>query len=120
MLETLKIGHTIFSLNCFMKISYDNCAIFVRNCTIIKKKSRVGGIFRVGRVTPILLLFFGLIPTVMTPAGQLLTRTTYQVNPHWDYSWPVLVGNYPDYSMGGEIYADFAGFDPYDVQWNQP
>ena len=38
-----------------MKISYDKCAISYANCTIIKLKntSRVGGIFRVGRVTPI-------------------------------------------------------------------
>ena len=33
-------------------ISYDHCAISYENCTI-KKMSRVGGIFRVGRVTPI-------------------------------------------------------------------
>ena len=36
-------------------ISYDNCAISYKNCAIIilKKTSRVGGIFRVGQVTPI-------------------------------------------------------------------
>ena len=63
-LETLKLDHLwskkkklyiVFSLNYFMKISYDNCAISYENCAIIKIKitSRVGGIFRVGRVTPI-------------------------------------------------------------------
>ena len=43
-------------------ISYDHCAISYENCAIKKKKSRVGGIFRVGRVTPIQQLhFFGLM-----------------------------------------------------------
>ena len=51
MLETLKIDHRfIFSLNCFMKISYENCAI-------TKTNFQGRGIFRVGRVTPIQFLF---------------------------------------------------------------
>ena len=46
-------------------ISYDHCAISYENCAIIimkkKKTSRVGGIFRVGRVTPIQQQQIGLI-----------------------------------------------------------
>ena len=42
-------------------ISYDNCAISYENCAIIiKETSRVGDIFRVGRVTPTQPFFFGL------------------------------------------------------------
>ena len=64
MLETLKIDHTNFSLNCFyMKISYDflwQLHNFLQKLCNNKNKiktSRVGGIFRVGRVTPIQLFF---------------------------------------------------------------
>ena len=58
MLETLKIDHTSFSLNCFMKISYDflwQLRNFLRKLCKNKKKqktSRLRGdftIFRVGR-----------------------------------------------------------------------
>ena len=40
----------------FLMISYDNCFLFfLRNNKIIT--SRVGGIFRVGQVTPVQLFF---------------------------------------------------------------
>ena len=52
-------------------ISYDNCAISYENCAIIKLKKlfRVGGIFRVGRVTPIHFFFGG------GALGTVLSRT---------------------------------------------
>ena len=50
-------------------ISYDQCAISYENCAIFvrkkKKTSRVGGIFRVGRVTPIQHFLFW-------PYGQII------------------------------------------------
>ena len=45
----------LIALRRFLIISYDNCAIFYENCE--KKTTRVGGIFRVGCVTPIQLFF---------------------------------------------------------------
>ena len=66
MLETLKLDHIFFSLNYIMKISYDflwqlhNFLQKLCNNKKIKKNSRVGGIFRVGRVTPIQHFFFCL------------------------------------------------------------
>ena len=45
-------------------ITCDNCAISYEDCTIKKKTSRVGGIFRVGRVTPIQLFLEGALSLI--------------------------------------------------------
>ena len=65
MLDTLKIDHSIFSLNCFMNIFYDflwQLRYLLWKLCNNKKTSRVGGSFRVGRVMPIQL--FGALDIV--------------------------------------------------------
>ena len=57
-----------FYLNCFMKISYDNCAISYENCIIKKKKLLgYGGIFRVCSL-------FKLLFTVLKPKN-IISKT---------------------------------------------
>ena len=70
MLGTLKIDHTIFSLNCFMKNSYDflwQLRNFLWKLRNNNKTSRVVGVFRVGRVTLTQLLLFCLSPLPQAP-----------------------------------------------------
>ena len=63
-----------------MKICYDNCAIYYENCAIIIIiiiTSRVGGIFRVGRVTPIQLFSFALLKGTVGEIIKIKFRNMY-------------------------------------------